>query len=100
MRALRRRNQALAPILTITLAYLLCALALGLMLVITEVIFLASGVTVQMMLGFHDIEPGLYLTMLFGFQLTGYLLFAADLLHRCREMTCVRAVRQILQPAR
>lgn len=32
VRALRRRNQALAPILTITLAYLLSALALGLML--------------------------------------------------------------------
>ncbi len=52
-------------------------LALGLMLVITEVIFLASGVTVQAMLGFHDIELGLYLKMLFGFQLSGYLLFAA-----------------------
>ena len=52
-------------------------LALGLMLAVTELIFLASGITVQAMLGHYDFQPGVYLQFLFGFQLSGYLLFAA-----------------------
>jgi ABC-type transport system involved in multi-copper enzyme maturation permease subunit len=52
-------------------------LALGLMLAFTEFIFTLAGVTVQTMLGFYNFELGLYVKILFGFQLTGYLLFAA-----------------------
>ena len=52
-------------------------LALGLMVAVTELIFLAAGVAVQAMLGQYAFELGLYLQILFGFQLTGYLLFAA-----------------------
>jgi ABC-2 type transport system permease protein len=52
-------------------------LALALMLAVTETIFLAAGVTVQAMLGHTYFEPALYLKILFGLQLSGYLLFAA-----------------------
>jgi ABC-2 type transport system permease protein len=58
-------------------------LALALMLAVTELIFLASGVIVQAMLGVYQFDFGVYLQMLFGFQFTGYLLFAvlAMLIH-------------------
>ncbi|HYC89217.1 MAG TPA: ABC transporter permease [Thermoanaerobaculia bacterium] len=53
-------------------------LALGLMLALTEAIFLASGVGVQWMMGFAPlVDLGLYVKTLFGFQLIGFLLFAA-----------------------
>jgi ABC-2 type transport system permease protein len=52
-------------------------LALGLMLALTECIFTIAGMTVQAMLGFYEFELGIYAKILFGFQLTGYLLFAA-----------------------
>ena len=53
-------------------------LALGLMLAVTSAIFVAAGAGVQAGLGFpHLIDVGLYVKILFGFQLTGYLLFAA-----------------------
>ncbi|HEX6087764.1 MAG TPA: hypothetical protein VF266_24750, partial [Thermoanaerobaculia bacterium] len=53
-------------------------LALGLMLVVTEAIFLVSGVSVQLMMGFAPlVDLGLYVQTLFGFQLSGFLLFAA-----------------------
>ena len=53
-------------------------LALALMLAVTEAIFLMAGIGVQAGLGFPNlIDAGLYVKILFGFQLTGYLLFAA-----------------------
>ncbi|HEX6096061.1 MAG TPA: ABC transporter permease [Thermoanaerobaculia bacterium] len=52
-------------------------LALAMMLVVTELLYLGAGVTVQAMLGHTQFELGLYLKILFGLQLTGYLLFAA-----------------------
>jgi ABC-type transport system involved in multi-copper enzyme maturation permease subunit len=51
--------------------------AIALMLAIAEVIFVLAGVTVQAMLGIHQFDVALYLKILFGFQLSGYLLFAA-----------------------
>lgn len=52
-------------------------LALALMLVTTELIFLGACVATQVMRGHFDFQFGVYLQFLFGFQLTGYLLFAA-----------------------
>ncbi|HYK04768.1 MAG TPA: ABC transporter permease [Thermoanaerobaculia bacterium] len=52
-------------------------LALGMMLAFTECIFTLAGMTVQAMLGFYDFKLAIYAKILFGFQLTGYLLFAA-----------------------
>ena len=53
-------------------------LSLGLMLAATELIFLLGGVTVQMTMGFTRlIDLGLYAKILFGFQFSGFLLFAA-----------------------
>lgn len=50
---------------------------LALMLAVAQLIFTLGGVTVQAMLGFHEFNIPLYLEILFGFQLSGYLLFAA-----------------------
>ncbi|HYC60279.1 MAG TPA: ABC transporter permease [Thermoanaerobaculia bacterium] len=52
-------------------------LALALMLVVTQIIFLVAGVIVQAMLGHQAFELGLYLKFLLGFHLAAYLLFAA-----------------------
>ena len=52
-------------------------LAISLMLAATHAIFLLAGVIVQLMAGFYRIEFGVYLKILFGFQLTGLLLTAA-----------------------
>lgn len=60
------------------LSFLGKLLALGLMLAVTELIFAGAGVTVQAMMGFLPlVDLGLYIKILFGQQLTGYLLFAA-----------------------
>jgi len=52
-------------------------LALALMLAFAEFIFVLAGIGVQAMLGSQDLDLGLYAKIRFGFQLTGYLLFAA-----------------------
>jgi ABC-type transport system involved in multi-copper enzyme maturation permease subunit len=52
-------------------------LGLALMLAAAELIFLLSGVGVQAMGGYHHYDLALYVKILFGFQLTGYLLVAA-----------------------
>ena len=52
-------------------------LALGLMLAGTQAIFLASGIALQVMEGVHRFDLGIYLQILFGAQLSGYLLIAA-----------------------
>jgi hypothetical protein len=53
-------------------------LALGLMLALTEAVFIASGIVVQLSMGFSGlVDLGLYAKIIFGFQFTGYLLFAA-----------------------
>jgi len=51
-------------------------LALAMMLVLTELIFMLAGIGVQAMLGYYRFDIGLYLQVL-GFQFTGYVLFAA-----------------------
>lgn len=52
-------------------------LAIALMLALMELLFLLTGVAVQISEGVLRIDLGLYLKILFGFQLTGYLLVAA-----------------------
>ena len=52
-------------------------LGLGVMLAVMELIFLAGGAVIQATNGGGKFELGLYLKILFGHQLTGYLLFAA-----------------------
>jgi len=52
-------------------------LGLALMLASTELIFLLSGIGIQAMGGNFDFDLALYVQILFGFQLTGYLLIAA-----------------------
>lgn len=52
-------------------------LAIVLMLASTQLIFLLAGVGVQASQGFYQFDLGLYIKILFGFQLTGYLLFVA-----------------------
>lgn len=80
--AWREREARMASIADVTpvpewLSLLGKFLALGLMLALTEFVFLLSGVAVQAMLGYHHFEIGLYIKILFGLQLPGYLLFAA-----------------------
>lgn len=52
-------------------------LALGLVLVVFQALLAAAGMLAQSVLGYHDFEIGLYLTVLFGLQLPEYLLFTA-----------------------
>lgn len=78
----REREARMASIADVTpvpewLSLLGKFLALGLMLALTEFVFLVAGVGVQAMLGFHQFQLGLYVKILFGLQLPGYLLFAA-----------------------
>jgi ABC-2 type transport system permease protein len=49
---------------------------LGLMLALLQVLIMAAGIVAQMRVGYYDFELGLYLRILFGLQLTDYLLFA------------------------
>ncbi len=51
-------------------------LALGLVIVAVQGLMMAAGLAVQVLLGYTDVEPGLYLGMLFGLQLADYALFA------------------------
>ncbi|HEX2219350.1 MAG TPA: ABC transporter permease [Gemmatimonadales bacterium] len=52
-------------------------LGLGLVLAALMASMTAAGMVSQALRGYHDFEPGMYLRMLFGFQLAEYLLFAA-----------------------
>ncbi|WP_231403144.1 ABC transporter permease/M1 family aminopeptidase [Hymenobacter guriensis] len=49
---------------------------LGLMLVVFTALQMAAGMVAQLVLGYQDFEPGLYVKVLFGLQLPEYLLFA------------------------
>ena len=49
-------------------------LGLGLLLVACMALRMAAGMLVQMVMGYHDFEVGLYLQILFGIQLADYLL--------------------------
>ncbi|HEV2146238.1 MAG TPA: ABC transporter permease [Longimicrobiaceae bacterium] len=51
-------------------------LGLGLVLVVWMALLTLVGVLVQLRLGYHEFEIGLYLQVLFGLQLPEYLLFA------------------------
>ncbi|HEX9986279.1 MAG TPA: M1 family aminopeptidase [Thermoanaerobaculia bacterium] len=51
--------------------------ALALMLVALQGVLLVSGMLLQVAAGYFDFEPGLYLKIVFGLQLTDYLLLAA-----------------------
>ncbi|HEX8532239.1 MAG TPA: ABC transporter permease, partial [Cytophagales bacterium] len=51
-------------------------LGLGLVLAAFLAMQAAAGMLAQVILGYHDFEAGLYLKILFGLQLTDYLLFA------------------------
>ena len=52
-------------------------LSVVLMLVLVHLIFIATGVVLQVLQGYYTFEPGLYLRTLLGLQLLDYLLFAA-----------------------
>ncbi|MGH7491934.1 MAG: ABC transporter permease [bacterium] len=51
-------------------------LGLGLLLVVWMAMLTIAGVLVQLRMGYHDYEIGLFLHVLFGLQLPEYLLFA------------------------
>ena len=51
-------------------------LGLGLLLVLFMALMTAAGVLVQVVRGYEDFQVGLYLKVLFGLQLTEYILFA------------------------
>ena len=51
-------------------------LGLALLLVAFQLALTAAGVLAQVILGYHDFEPGLYLKVMFGLQLPEYLLFS------------------------
>jgi ABC-type transport system involved in multi-copper enzyme maturation permease subunit len=51
-------------------------LGLGLVIFLWLVLLAAGGLLAQMLMGFFDIELGLYLKVIFGLQLIDYLLFA------------------------
>jgi len=46
------------------------------LLVAFQLALTAAGVLAQVILGYHDFEPGLYLKVMFGLQLPEYLLFS------------------------
>lgn len=78
----RERNARMNAIADVTpipewLSFLGRFLALALMLVVTELIFLGACVVTQVMHGSVDFQPLVYLQYLFGFHLANYLLFAA-----------------------
>lgn len=49
---------------------------LGLILVTFLAFLMAAGILAQVLMGYNNFQPGLYLKVLFGLQLTEYLLFA------------------------
>jgi ABC-type transport system involved in multi-copper enzyme maturation permease subunit len=49
---------------------------LGLVLVALQALMMAAGILIQVVRGYFDFEIGLYARILFGLQLTDYLLFA------------------------
>ncbi len=51
--------------------------ALALILVALQAVLMISGLLLQASTGYYDFEPGLYLRVVFGLQLTDYLLLAA-----------------------
>ena len=51
-------------------------MALALMLAALTAMLTVAGILVQLIMGFHDFQIGLYIRLLFGFQLPEYLLFA------------------------
>lgn len=51
-------------------------LGLAFMIIAWLLIMMACGIAMQLNLGYHRSQPGLYLQTLFGFQLLEYLLFA------------------------
>lgn len=51
-------------------------LGLGLVLAVWMAVLMAIGIVIQLSLGYHRFEIGLYLKVLFGLQLPEYLLFA------------------------
>lgn len=52
-------------------------LALGMVIAVVQGLMMGAGLTVQALLGYTDVEPGLHLGMLFGLQLVDYALVAA-----------------------
>jgi ABC-2 type transport system permease protein len=78
----RERDARMAAIADVTpvpewLSYLGKFLALALTLALAQLIFIGAGVGVQLTQGFHRFEPLLYVKILLGIQLFGYLLTAA-----------------------
>ena len=51
-------------------------LGLGLVLAVWMAVLMAIGILIQLQMGYHGFEIGLYLKVLFGLQLPEYLLFA------------------------
>jgi ABC-2 type transport system permease protein len=51
-------------------------LSLAFIIMVWMALLVLVGVLVQAIMGYHDFEPGLYLKVFFGLQLTEYLLFA------------------------
>ncbi|MDX5347246.1 MAG: hypothetical protein LPK19_08350, partial [Hymenobacteraceae bacterium] len=51
-------------------------LGVVLMLVTLQAICMAAGITIQMVQNYYQFEPGLYLQILFGFQLLDYVMLA------------------------
>src|SRR5690606_21755097 len=51
-------------------------LGLGLVLVLLMAVLTSAGIIAQIILGYSDLELGLYLKVMFGLQLTEYLQFA------------------------
>lgn len=50
-------------------------LGLASIIALWMLILMAAGIGMQLNMGYHQLEPGLYLQVLFGFQLADYLLF-------------------------
>jgi ABC-type transport system involved in multi-copper enzyme maturation permease subunit len=51
-------------------------LGLGLVLALLLALLMVAGAVAQLLMGYHDFDFGLYVTVLFGLQLPEYLLFA------------------------
>lgn len=51
-------------------------MALVLLLIIFQIIFLIAGITIQLINGYYEFDLWLYFRVLFGFRLVDYLLFA------------------------
>lgn len=52
-------------------------IALGMMLVLLQLVMMLAGMILQAITGHFDFQPGLYARILFGIDLPGYLIFAA-----------------------